>query len=149
MRPYQADPRTRESYIYQQTMPKNKEMFPWILHSLDVPLMPPRVYKPHYLLVKEPINIPYDSIEQLEDTRLNYYSSRSSNSISHYNDSISELDAMLCRELETEDGIVPEETTSMIENSSNDTSLEEPEKETPASDWIILDIIGIIDNGFE
>ena len=72
-RPYQADPSTRESYIYQQTMPKNEDMFPWILHSLDIPLMPPKVHKPHYLLVKEPINIPYDSIEQLEDPRLNYY----------------------------------------------------------------------------
>ena len=48
-------------------MPKNKEMFPWILHSLAIPSMPPKVHKPHYLLVKEPINIPYDSIEQFED----------------------------------------------------------------------------------
>ena len=64
-RPYQAEPSTRESYIYQQTMLNNKEMFPWILHSLDIPLMPPKLYKPHYLLVKEFINIPYDSVEQL------------------------------------------------------------------------------------
>ena len=71
-RPYQADPSMRESYIYQQTMPKNKEMFPWILHFLDVPLMPAEVHKPHYLLVKEPFNIPYDSIEQLIGPRLNY-----------------------------------------------------------------------------
>ena len=78
--------------------------------------MPPRVHKPHYLLVKEPISIPYDSIEQLEDPRIIYYSPRSSNSTSHYNDSISELDAMLHRKLETEDRIVPEETTSTIAN---------------------------------
>ena len=56
---------------------------------------------------------------------------------------------MLCRELETEDGIVPQETTSTIENSIHDTPLEIPKEETPASDWIILDIIGAIDNGFE
>ena len=41
-RPYQADPSIRNSYIYQQTMLKNMEMFPWILHSLDVPPMPPK-----------------------------------------------------------------------------------------------------------
>ena len=82
-------------------------MFPWILHSLDVPLLPPKVHKPHCLLVKEPINIPYDSTEQLEDPRFNYYSPISS-SINHYNGIISELDAMLWRELETEEGTVPE-----------------------------------------
>ena len=148
-RPYQADSGTRESYIYQQTMLKNKEMFPWVLHSLDVPLMPPKVQKPHYLLVKEPINIPYDSVEQLEDPRLNNYSPRSSISVSHYNDSISELDAMLHKEHETEDEILPEETTSTVKNSIHDTPLEVPEEETLASDWIILDIIGTIDNDFE
>ena len=84
---YQADPSMRESYIYQQTMPKDMEIFSWILHSLDVSLMPPKVYKPHYLLVKEPINIPHYSIEQLEDPIWNYYSHRSS-SINHYNDSM-------------------------------------------------------------
>ena len=102
--------------------------------------MPPEVHKPHYLLVKEPINIPYDSIEQLEDPRLNYYSPRSS-SISHYNDSISELDAVKWRELETEDGIVPEKTTPIIRNSIHDIPLEVPEEATTALDWIILDII--------
>ena len=87
--------------------------------------------------------------EQLEDPRLNYFSPRFSSSISHYNDSISELDAMLHRELETEGGIVPEETLSTIKNSIHDTPLEVPEDETPASDRIILDIIGTIDNDFE
>ena len=102
-RPYQADLSIRGSYIYQQTKPKNKEMFPWILHSPDVPLIPPKLHKPHYLLVKEPINIPYDSIEQLEDPRLNCYSPRSNHTISHYNDSTRELGAMLCKELQTDD----------------------------------------------
>ena len=44
---YKADLSTSNSYIYQQTMPKNKEMFPWILQALDTALMPPRVHKPH------------------------------------------------------------------------------------------------------
>ena len=96
-------------------------------------------------MVKEPKNIPYDSTEKLEDPRLNYCSPRSSRSISHYNDSISELDAMLCRELETENGIVSEETASTTKNFIHATPLEAPEEETPASDWIILDIIGTID----
>ena len=39
---YQADPSPSNSYIYQHTMPKNKEMFPRILHALDTALMPPR-----------------------------------------------------------------------------------------------------------
>ena len=52
-RHYQVDPSTSNSYIYQQTMPKNKEMFPWILHALDTAPMPPRVPKPCYLLVKD------------------------------------------------------------------------------------------------
>ena len=110
--------------------------------------MPPKVHKPHYLLVKEPINIPYDITEQLEDPRLNYYSPRSS-SISHYNDSISELDVMLQRELETDKGTVPERTKLTINNSIHDTPVEAPEEGTPASDWIILDIMGTIYNNFE
>ena len=99
-------------------------------------------------MVKEPINIPYDSIEQLEDPRLNYYSPKSS-SINHYIDSISELDAMLQRERETEDWTIPEKTTSTIKNSIYDTPLEVPEEETPAPDWIILNILGTIDNDFK
>ena len=53
---------------------------------------------------------------------------------------------MLQREPETEDGTIPEITTLTIKNSIHNTPLEVPEEETPASDWIILDIIGIIDN---
>ena len=48
-------------------------MFPWILHAVDTALMPPRVHKPWYLLVKGPINIPYNSTEKLEDPGLDYY----------------------------------------------------------------------------
>ena len=97
---------------------------------VDVPPMPPKVHKPYYILVKELLNIPYDSIEQLGDPRLNYYSPRSS-SMSHYNDSISELDVILWRELETEEGTVTERTTSTINNPIHDTPLEVPEEETP------------------
>ena len=31
---YQADPTNMNSYMYQQSLPKNKEIFPWILHKL-------------------------------------------------------------------------------------------------------------------
>ena len=40
-------------------------------------------------------------------------------------------------------------TTSAIKNFIHDTPLEVPEEETPASNWIILDIIGTIDNDFK
>ena len=94
-RPCQADPSTGNSYIYQQTMPKNKEKFPWVLHTLDTALMPSRVHKWWYLLVKDPINIPFDSTQKLEDHRLDYYSPSLTKDLS-------ELNAMLCTQLETE-----------------------------------------------
>ena len=74
-------------------MPQNKEMFPWILHTLDTALTPPRVHKPQYLLVKDPINIPYNSTEKLEDPRLDYYSPRNSPSLTKDMSELSELDA--------------------------------------------------------
>ena len=61
---YKADLSTSDCYIYQQAMPKNKEMFPWILHALDTALMPYRVYKPCYLLTKDPLNIPLDATKK-------------------------------------------------------------------------------------
>ena len=91
-KPYQADPSTGNSYIYQQTMPKNKEMFPWILHNLDTAPMPPRVHKPQYLLVKDPINIPFDSTKKQEDPRLDYYSHRNSTSLTKDLSEVSKLD---------------------------------------------------------
>ena len=119
-------------------MPKNKEMFPWILHNIDTAPMPPRVHKPQYLLVKDPINIPFDSIEKLEDPRLDYYSPRNSPSLTK---NLSELDAMLCTQLETE-GLTGPTTYEPID----DTTLEAPEEDTPASEWIILDSIGTTDD---
>ena len=75
-------------------------MFPWILHSLDTAPMPPKVYKPWDLLVKDPINIPYNSTEKLEDPRLDYYSPRSS--LTKDMSELSDLDAMHHIQLETE-----------------------------------------------
>ena len=71
---YKADLSTSNSYIYQQTMLKNKEMFPWILQASDTAPMPLRVHKPRYLLVKDPMNIPLNSTEELKDPRLEYSS---------------------------------------------------------------------------
>ena len=53
---------------------------------------------------------------------------------------------MLQRELETD---VPAKTTSTLKDSIHDTTLELPEEDTPASGWIILDLIGTIDTDFE
>ena len=61
---YQADPDNVNSYIYQQSLPKNKEIIPWILHELDTQ---PRNSRPHYIL--EPIIIPQETNETLPDPR--------------------------------------------------------------------------------
>ena len=61
---YQADPTNMNSYIYQQSLPKNKEIFLWILHQLDIQ---PRNSRPYYQ--PEPINIPLETNELLQDPR--------------------------------------------------------------------------------
>ena len=61
---YQADPTNMNSYIYQQSLPKNKEIFPWILHELDTQTKNSRAY--HEL---EPIIIPLEANESLQDPR--------------------------------------------------------------------------------
>ena len=112
-------------------MQKNKEMFPCILHALDTAPMPPRVHKPCYLLVKDPINIPFNSTEELKDSRLDYYTPRTSPSLIKDYSELSKLDEMLHAQLETEEV----------------TTTEEPSEErTPATQWIILDSIGTIDD---
>ena len=63
-RAYQADPKNINSYIYQQSLPKNKEIFPWILHELDTQT---RHSRPYYQL--EPITIPLEATEPLQDPR--------------------------------------------------------------------------------
>ena len=63
-RAYQADPKNTNSYIYQQSLPKNKEIFPWILHELDTQT---RHSRPYYQL--EPITIPLEATEPLQDLR--------------------------------------------------------------------------------
>ena len=58
---YQADPTNMNSYIYQQSLPKNKEIFPWILRKLDTQ---PRNSRPYYQ--PDPINIPLETNETHE-----------------------------------------------------------------------------------
>ena len=117
---YQADPHPMNSYLYQQTMPKNKEMFPWILQFLEVPPPPPRTCKAPYLLVKA-LYIPHNAAEILEDLRLVYYSPRdrtSSRFITHYNDNISELEQMVHKELESDSEPAQGDTTSQLKPST-------------------------------
>ena len=52
------------SYIYQQSLPKNKEIFPWILYELDTH---PKNSRPYYQ--PEPIIIPLEANELLQDPR--------------------------------------------------------------------------------
>ena len=61
---YQADPSNMNSYICQQSLPKNKEIFLWILHELDIQ---PRNSRPYYQL--DPINIPLETNELLQGPR--------------------------------------------------------------------------------
>ena len=61
---YQADPTNMKSYIYQQSLPKNKEIFLWILHELDTQ---PKNSRPYYQL--EPIIIPLETNDSLQDPR--------------------------------------------------------------------------------
>ena len=63
-RAYQADPKNVNSYIYQQSLPKDKEIFPWILHELDTQT---RHSRPYYQ--PEPITIPLEAKELLQDPR--------------------------------------------------------------------------------
>ena len=48
-KPYHTNPTSVNSYLYQQTMPKYKEVSPWILQELDAP--PPRISRPYYIIV--------------------------------------------------------------------------------------------------
>ena len=95
---YKADPSTTNSYLYQQTMPKNKEMFPWVLQALETtPPDPERIYRPQYLLTKDTLPIPLESKETLRDPRIE----RESTSPSWVDSSeLSELDLMLRSKLE-------------------------------------------------
>ena len=105
---YQADPMNINSYIYQQSLPRNKEIFPWILHKLDTQTKTSRPYHQ-----PEPITIPLESTEPLQDPRPHPEANVSQTSLSEEIDhllnqeyaisaSLSELDMML-RNLESED----------------------------------------------
>ena len=61
-RPYQVNPNSVSGYLYQQTIPKNKEPFPWILQVLDAPT---RISRPYY--TEDPIIIPLKPTEPLPD----------------------------------------------------------------------------------
>ena len=62
---YQADPSNISSYVYQQSLPKINEIFPWILHELDT--QPQRPSRPCNL--PELITIPQKTDEKLTDPR--------------------------------------------------------------------------------
>ena len=124
---YQADPDNVNSYLYQQSLPKNKEIFPWILHELDTQ---PRNSRPYYIY--EHIIIPQETNEIVPDPR---ESASISNKIDHIlnqeyeiSASLSELDLML-RQLESEDAPLPS-----------------TEEETNA--WTVIDSMGTIVNDF-
>ena len=123
---YQADPTNMNSYMYQQSVPKNKEIFPWILHELDTQ---PKNSRPYHQ--PEPIIIPLESKESLQDPRPHLeanetiWSPDPEPSLSEETDhllnqeyaisaSLSELDMML-RNLESEDNI-EEETYANEDN---------------------------------
>ena len=96
---YKADPSTTESYIYQQSMPKNKEMFPWVLQALDTTTTTtPRVYKPLCLLTKDPRAIPLEKQGQPIDPRIEDYPSTSPSWVD--SSELSDLDRMLRAQLE-------------------------------------------------
>ena len=98
-------------------MPKDKEMFPWILQALETAPDPERIYKPHYLLMKDPLTIPLESTEALKDPRIE----KESTSPSWVNSSeLSKLDQLLRAKWE-------EVPTS------------EDQKKTPTTEWITLD----------
>ena len=105
---YQTDPTNVNSFIYQQSLPKNKEIFPWILHKLDTQSKNSRPYHQ-----PEPIIIPLESKEPLQDPRPHPEANEVTTSLSEEIDhllnqeyaisvSLSELD-MMFRNLESED----------------------------------------------
>ena len=108
---YKADPSSTNSYIYQQTMPKDKEMFPWVLQALETAPDPERIYKPQYLLTKDTLPIPLEPTETLKDPRIE----RESTSPSWVDSSeLSELEQMLRSKLE-ELSTPEDKTTSTIQ----------------------------------
>ena len=84
------------------------------------------------------INIPFNSTEELKDPRFDYYSPRTSLSLTKDYSELSELDAMLCTPLETEG------FTTTTEEPTDNTTLQDLEEETPATEWITLDSKGTI-----
>ena len=107
----ETKPSNINSYVYQQSLPKNKEIFPWILHELNT--QPRRLSRPYSL--QELITIPHDADthENLTDPRINIDPMGISRELDHilhqeYETaaSLSELDMML-RQMESEDAPLP------------------------------------------
>ena len=91
-------------------MPKDKEMFPWVLQALETAPDPERIYKPQYLLTKDTLPILLEPKETLKDPRIE----RESKSPSWVDSSeLSELDQMLRSKLE--ELSAPDEKTSTIQ----------------------------------
>ena len=65
-KPYHMNPTLVNSYLYQQTVPKNIEAFTWILQEFDA--LPPKSSRPYY--INEPIIILLKAVKQLPDPRL-------------------------------------------------------------------------------
>ena len=63
-KPYQVNPSPVNSYLYQQTMLKNREAFSWILHEFYTL---PKNSRPYH--IKMPIIIPHEIEKQLPDPR--------------------------------------------------------------------------------
>ena len=88
-----------------------------------------KIYKPCYLLTKEPLDIPLESTDEIKDPRLEKYPSNSPSWVD--SSELSELDQMLRAQLETE----------LI----NTTTRSEKER-TLAMQWITLDTMGTVDD---
>ena len=130
-KPYQSDPSQINSYLYKQTLPKNKAIFPWILHELDALPIISRPYKIKVIIPQEAEKqLP---VPRLENTIKESTCSNISSEIDHIlnqefeiSTSLSELDLML-RQLEAEDVPPPNYTK---------------EEETKA--WTVHDTFGTI-----
>ena len=95
-KPYQVNSSSVNSYLYQETMLKNKEAFPWILHELDI--LPPRISRPYH--INEPIIIPHEAGKQLPDPRLQPENNVTIETMEETTSISNEIDYILNHELE-------------------------------------------------
>ena len=95
-KPYQANQSSVNSYLYQQTMPQNKQTFPWILHEHDT--LPPRIVRPCH--INEPIIIPHEAVKQLPDPRLQWENIETTETMEETTSISSEIDQTLNQKCE-------------------------------------------------